>query len=162
MLWDRLLDQAVKEIGILVYVGMFLTEKPKLLPLLREKARAGAHVRVALGDRDADAVLQRSEDEGIGRHTISAKIDQAMSFFRPLADEEGIELRTHGTVLYNSIYIFFDHEMLVNPHIYGKTAPHAPAIHLRRAGEDDLFSTYASSFDAIWANATPVEPVRTP
>ncbi|GIE90892.1 DUF5919 domain-containing protein [Actinoplanes regularis] len=148
-LWDRLLDQATAEIGILVYVGMFLTEKPDLIGSLRSKAAAGARVRVLLGDRDCAAVKQRSIDEGIGRDTISAKIDQAQAFFRPLRGATNIEVRTHETVLYNSVYRF-DGDMIVNPHVYGKTAPMAPAMHLRKKSTHGLFDTYADSFEAVW------------
>ncbi|MCX2734457.1 XRE family transcriptional regulator [Saccharopolyspora sp. NFXS83] len=151
-LWDRLLDQATEHVDMLVYVGMFMTEKPNLLGTLREKAASGARVRLAFGDRDCSAVMQRSLDEGIGEHTISAKIDQALAFFRPLSDVPGIEIRTHGTVLYNSLYRF-DEEMIVNPHVYGKLASHAPALHLRRLDSGDLFNTYADSFDAVWSAA---------
>ncbi|RQW98689.1 DUF5919 domain-containing protein [Micromonospora globispora] len=148
-LWDRLLDRATSEVGILVYVGMFLTEKPDLLKRLREKANNGARIRILLGDRNGEAVRQRSEDEGIGRETISAKIDQADAFFRPLHGVKNVEIRNHATVLYNSIYRF-DSDMIVNPHIYGKTAPMAPALHLRRTADYGLFDTYADSFEAVW------------
>ena len=152
-LWDRLLDRAGTYVDMLVYVGMFLTEKPNLLNTLKDKAENGARVRLLFGDRDSDAVVQRSLDEGIGRHTISAKIDQAMAHFKPLQDVPGIEVRTHGTVLYNSLYRF-DDEMIVNPHVYGKLAAHAPALHLRRLSAGDLFTTYADSFDAVWETAS--------
>ena len=144
-LWDALLEKAIAYVDILVYVGMFLTEKPDLLKALRDKGENGARVRLLFGDRDAPAVIQRSVDEGIGERTIAAKIDHALAFFSALAGAPGIEIRTHGTVLYNSIYRF-DHEMIVNPHVYGRVASHAPAFHLRRLSAGDLFTTYADSF----------------
>ncbi|MGH3716612.1 MAG: DUF5919 domain-containing protein [Micromonosporaceae bacterium] len=131
---------------------MFLTEKPQLVSTLRRKAEAGARLRLLFGDRDSDAVIQRSLDEGIGRHTISAKIDHSLSFFRPLADVPGVTLRIHDTTLYNSLYRF-DDEMIVNPHVYGKIAAHAPALHLRRLRAGDLFTVYEDSFDAVWDKA---------
>ena len=139
---------------MLVYVGMFLTEKPDLPAALRKKAADGARVRLIFGDRHAPAVRQRSLDEGIGEHTISAKIDHALAFFKPLADAPGVQIRTHDTVLYNSIYRF-DDQMIVNPHVYGKVASHAPAFHLRRLSAGDLFTTYADSFTAVWEGAAP-------
>jgi hypothetical protein len=153
-LWDRLLDAATTYIDMLVYVGMFLTEKPNLPALLRDKAAEGARVRLIFGDRDAPAVRQRSLDEGIGEHTIAAKIDHTLAFFRPLADAPGVQVRTHATVLYNSIYRF-DDQMIVNPHVYGKVAAHAPALHLRRLSAGDLFTTYADSFTTVWEGAAP-------
>lgn len=151
-LWDRLLDQATTHVDVLVYVGMFLTEKLNLLATLRAKARCGARVRLLFGDRDSTAVIERSADEGIGSNTISAKIDHAVAQFKPLVGTAGIEMRTHGTVLYNSIYRF-DDEMIVNPHVFGRVASHSPAMHLRRLSAGELFTTYADSFDAVWDSA---------
>lgn len=148
-LWDRLLDRASAYVDVLVYVGMFMTEKPKLLDTLREKAASGVRIRLLFGQRDSDAVRQRSLDEGIGENTVSAKIDHALAYFTPLQEVSGIQIRTHATVLYNSIYRF-DDEMIVNSHIYGKPAPHAPALHLRRLSAGDLFTSYADSFTSVW------------
>jgi|SRR5690625_4052389 len=148
-LWDQLLDRATSSIDILVYVGMFLTEKPALIDTLRAKAEAGARIRLLFGDRDSEAVKQRSRDEGIGEATISAKVDHALAHFRPLAEVSGVQVRTHGTVLYNSIYRF-DDDMIVNPHVYAKLASHAPAMHLRRLSAGDLFTTYEDSFTTVW------------
>ena len=94
-LWDALLEKATTYIDILVYVGMFMTEKPDLIKAMREKGENGARVRLLFGDRDAPAVTQRSIDEGIGEHTIAAKIDHALAFFSALAGAPGIEIRTH-------------------------------------------------------------------
>lgn len=151
-LWDRLLGNAATRIEILVYVGMFMTEKPDLIAILKGKAAKGVQIRILFGDRDSDAVIQRSIDEGIGRNTISAKIDHALAHFQPLVPVSGAEIRTHRTVLYNSLYRF-DDEMIVNPHVFGKIASHAPAMHLRRLSAGDLFTMYADSFDAVWDGA---------
>lgn len=153
-LWDQLLEEATTYVDILVYVGMFLTEKPDLVSLLTEKAENGLRIRMLYGDRDCEAVRQRSIDEGIGEYTVPAKIDQALAHVSTLSGVGGIQVRTHRTTLYNSIYRF-DDQMLVNPHIYGKTAPHAPAIHLKRLGSGRLFTSYADSFDAVWDGAEP-------
>jgi transcriptional regulator with XRE-family HTH domain len=148
-LWDRLLDRATQQIDVLVYVGMFMTEKHDLIQKLRDKSRAGAGIRLLFGDPTSDTIIQRSEDEGIGNRAIPAKIEHALAFFRPLQGVDGIEIQLHSTVLYNSIYRF-DDEMIANPHVYGMTAPHAPALHLRRLSAGDLFNTYASSFETVW------------
>ena len=152
-LWDRLFDSAVVCIDILVYVGMFMTEKPNLVSILSEKAARGVRIRLLFGDRDCDAVIQRSIDEGIGRNTISAKIDHALAHFQSLIAESDVEIRKHKTVLYNSLYRF-DDEMIVNSHVFGKLASHAPAIHLRRLSAGDLFTMYTDSFDAVWNGAS--------
>ena len=88
-------------------------------------------VRLLLGDPDSREVQRRSTDEGIGRAAISAKIRNALAIFSKLDGAPGVEVRCHGTTLYNSIYRY-DDEMIVNPHVYGIPAPHAPALHLRR------------------------------
>lgn len=155
-LWDRLLERATTYVDVLVYVGMFMTDKPKLLSTLRDKASRGARIRLLFGDRDGEAVRRRGLDEGIGEHTIPAKIDHALAYFRPLLGCRGIELRTHDTVLYNSVYRF-DDEMIVNTHVYGKLAAHAPALHLRRLTAGDLFTTYADSFTQVWESAAKYE-----
>jgi len=66
-----------------------------------------------------------------------------------------VDVRIHGTVLYNSIYRF-DSEMIVNTHVYGKVASHAPALHLRRLSSGTLFDTYAESFTHVWDAAKPL------
>ncbi|GAA4755022.1 DUF5919 domain-containing protein [Actinomycetospora chibensis] len=153
-LWDRLLSEAGSRVDILVYVGMFLTENPALLPALREKGSAGGRIRLLFGDPNSREVMRRSTDEGIGRNAISAKIRNALAFFGRIADAPGIEIRCHSTTLYNSIYRY-DDEMIVNPHVYGAPAPHAPAMHLRRLSAGLMFETYAQSFDTVWEAAKP-------
>jgi transcriptional regulator with XRE-family HTH domain len=155
-LWDRFFAKTEARIDILVYVGMFMTERPNLLADMQKKADDGVRIRILFGDRGSESVIQRSIDERIGPRTISAKIDHVLAHFAPLFRAAGVEARLHGTVLYNSIYRF-DDEMIVNPHVYGKIASHAPALHLRRlaAGASDLFEMYAGSFDAVWDGATP-------
>ena len=78
----------------------------------------------------------------------------ALAIVRCLAGQHGVEIRCHSTTLYNSIYRY-DDEMIVNPHVYGIPAPHAPALHLRRLSAGNLFGTYAQSFDRVWDTAKP-------
>lgn len=133
-----------------------MTERPNLLSEMKRKANDGVRIRLLFGDRESEAVIQRSTDERIGPRTISAKIDHVLAHFTPLFGTAGVEARLHGTVLYNSIYRF-DDEMIVNPHVYGKIASHAPALHVRKPaiGESELFDMYAYSFDAVWDKAAP-------
>ncbi|TVT48101.1 XRE family transcriptional regulator [Amycolatopsis rhizosphaerae] len=154
--WTHLLDKAVHEVEILVYVGMFLTEDRGILRKLEDKANSGARVRLLFGDPNSAAITRRSVEENIGKNAITAKARQALLFFQPIADVEGVEIRTHGTTLYNSIYRY-DDEMIVNPHVYGFQAPHAPALHLRRLSGGDLFETYSESFEAVWNTSKPAK-----
>ena len=50
-LWDSLLERATTYVDVLVYVGMFMTEKPDLIKALREKGENGARIRLLFGDR---------------------------------------------------------------------------------------------------------------
>lgn len=155
-LWSRMLDQAEDHIEILVYVGMFLTEDPTLIKRLCQKAEDGTKIRMLLGDPASSEINRRSAEEGIGKGTIPAKVRNALAFYRPLEGVPGIEIRCHGTTLYNSIYRF-DEEMLVNTHVYGFMAAHAPLLHLRRLSGGDLFETYSESFENVWNTATPAK-----
>ncbi|MFG3023067.1 transcriptional regulator [Streptomyces sp. NPDC048254] len=149
------LAQAHEHIDVLVYAAVFLHEAyPRLNDLLRERAADGCAVRVAIGDPDSVNVQQRGAEEKFG-HGIESRCRLALMHYRPLAGVPGIEVRTHATTLYNSIYRA-DDQVLVNAHIWGINAYGAPVWHLRRSGEGGLFDTYAGSFDAVWETATPV------
>jgi hypothetical protein len=154
--WGRLFEQAERDIGILVYSGYFMAEDAGLQRLLSSKADAGARVRILLGDPDSDAVSERGVSEGI-EDTMPSKVRSAIAMFRPLLKaSENVEIRLHGTILYNSIYRA-DEQMLVNTHIYGTMANNAPVFHLRKIPGGDMVATYLESFDRVWDSATPYE-----
>lgn len=148
--WHRLYDSAQHQIDILVYSGLFLAEDVEMIRLLGEKARTGVAVRLLLGDPDSPHVSQRGDEEGI-HDAMAAKIRNAIVLYRPLLTS-GVQIRLHPTVLYNSIYRA-DDEMLINQHVYGIAAAYAPVLHLRRHGDDDVFSTYLDSFERVWSPA---------
>lgn len=151
-----LLSQARQRIDVLVYAAVFLHEAyPRLNDLLRERADDGCTIRIAVGDADDPNVQQRGREEKFG-HGIESRCRLALLHYRPPADVPGIELRTHGTTLYNSLYLA-DDQMLVNAHVWGVNAYGAPVWHLRRHGDGGMFDTYAGSFDAVWETAHPVE-----
>lgn len=151
-----LLSQAHERIDVLVYAAVFLHEAyPRLNDLLRERAADGCTIRIALGDADSPNVQQRGQEEKFG-HGIESRCRLALMHYQPLATVPGIEIRTHGTTLYNSLYRA-DDQLLVNAHIWGVNAYSAPVWHLRRNADGGIFDTYTSSFDAIWATATPAQ-----
>jgi transcriptional regulator with XRE-family HTH domain len=154
-LWGHLFSQAEREIGVLVYSGLFVSEDPGLQKIFREKAGAGVRVRILLGDPDSQAVADRGEDEGVG-DAQAAKIRNALALYRPLRKADGVEFRFHRTVLYNSIYRA-DDQVLVNTHLFGVTAAHAPVWHLRKLPGGELASLYIDSFERVWETATPVD-----
>ncbi|MFI6683076.1 helix-turn-helix domain-containing protein [Streptomyces sp. NPDC050485] len=151
-----LLTPARERIDVLVYAAVFLHEAyPRLNDLLRERAADGCAVRIAVGDADSENVQQRGQEEKFG-HGIESRCRLALLHYRPLASVPGIELRTHGTTLYNSLYRA-DDQVLVNAHVWGVNAYGAPVWHLRRHESGGMFDTYADSFNAVWETARPVE-----
>ncbi|WP_030981363.1 helix-turn-helix domain-containing protein [Streptomyces sp. NRRL S-1813] len=150
-----MLAEARENIDVLVYAAVFLHEAfPRLNDLLRERAAEGCSVRIALGDAESENVRQRGEEERFG-HGIESRCRLALMHFRPLLGVPGIEIRTHGTTLYNSIYRA-DDQLLANAHVWGVNAYGAPVWHLRRNRDGGIFDTYALSFDAVWTAAKPV------
>jgi hypothetical protein len=150
-----LFASAEEQVDVLVYAAVFLHEAyPRLNALLKERAAEGCSVRIAVGDADNANVQQRGEEEKFGQG-IESRCRLAAMHYRPLMGTPGIELRTHGTTLYNSIYRA-DDQMFVNAHLWGVNAYAAPVWHLRRNGNSGMFDGYAESFNAVWAMATPV------
>ncbi|WP_326825857.1 helix-turn-helix domain-containing protein [Streptosporangium sp. NBC_01756] len=152
--WGHLFTQAEREIGVLVYSGIFIAQDTGIMRTFAEKAKAGVRVRILLGDPDALEVAQSGADEGAGEG-MAAQTRMALTLYRPLRRIDGIEIRLHHTILYNSIYRG-DDQLLVNTHIYGKFAADAPVIHLRKVLGGDMVSTYLESFENVWAGATPL------
>ncbi|WP_406219753.1 XRE family transcriptional regulator [Streptomyces decoyicus] len=150
-----MLAEARENIDVLVYAAVFLHEGfPRLNDLLRERAAEGCSVRIALGDAESENVRQRGEEERFG-HGIESRCRLALMHYRPLLGVPGVEIRTHETTLYNSIYRA-DDQLLANAHVWGVNAYGAPVWHLRRNGDGGIFDTYAQSFDAVWTTAKPV------
>ncbi|PSK99304.1 hypothetical protein CLV63_10325 [Murinocardiopsis flavida] len=155
-LWRTLFEEAEHEIGILVYSGLFLADDAGILRLLERKARAGVVVRVLLGDPDSTSVAQRGTDEGIG-DALAAKIRNALVLYRPLFGVDGIEVRLHATVLYNSIYRA-DDQLLINHHIYGAPASATPILHIDGRASAEMAMTFVQSFEQTWETAAAYRP----
>jgi transcriptional regulator with XRE-family HTH domain len=146
-IWQQHFESAQHEIGILAYASLFLAEDAGLLRTLTERARAGVTVRVLLGDPDGPRIAERGTDEGVG-DSLAAKIRNALVLYRPLLNVEGIALRLHDTVLYNSIYQV-DNDLLINPHAYGIPASQAPVLHISTQA-DGIGIMYVDSFERVW------------
>jgi transcriptional regulator with XRE-family HTH domain len=153
--WEHLFSSAEREIGVLVYSGLFLSEDARMQRIIKDKARSGAQVRILLGDPDSRVVADRGEDEGVG-DAMAAKIRNALTLYRPLRAVQGVQFRFHRTVLYNSIYLA-DDQVLVNTHIHGVAAAQAPVWHLHKLAGGELTSLYIDSFERVWESATPAE-----
>ncbi len=152
--WRRLIESATRQIDVLVYAGLFFPEQqPDLPQILCDKVGEGAQVRILMGRDDSGQLLRRGREEGIGDAVVS-RVRNALSFYRPHIQHGCMGIRLHDTTLYNSIFRF-DDEMLVNTHVYGIPAAHAPVVHLRRLDGGELFRIYEGSFEAVWDVALP-------
>lgn len=148
-LWMDLLAGASKSIDLFANASLFLPEdNPDSIGILKEKAASGTRVRILLADPNDPAMDLRGREERLFE-AIPARIKMALAYYRPLVDVEGVEFRTHGTALYNSIFRY-DDQMLINQHVYGTYGYMAPIMHLRRSPGADLFDMYMKSFELVW------------
>jgi hypothetical protein len=155
--WRRLVEDSQRNVDILVYAGLFLIDSnPDLPNRLIERAGEGLQARLLFGDPDSDVVAWRGDEEGIGSH-LAARIRLSLTYLEPTLGVQGIDVRQHHTVLYNSLYRF-DDELLVNTHVMGSPAPQNPVIHVRRVAGGRLFDHYLASFGRAWESAVPVSP----
>jgi hypothetical protein len=146
-LWRTLLNKVEHHLDVLVYAAMFLPEQHvDLLDLLRAKAAAGCQIRLSLGDPNSAKLLERGDEEEFGLGIVQ-RAQLALKHYLPLRGCPGVDLRVHGTTLYNSIYRF-DDVMLVNTHVWGISAVGAPVLQLRRVVDGGLFDTYAAREDS--------------
>lgn len=152
-LWTELLRGAERNIDLLAFAGLFLTEEhPDWLPTLAAKAQAGARVRLLLGDPDGQQLASRDREHDIGGG-VAGRVAAVLNYYRQRMPPQ-VEVRLHDTPLYNSIYRF-DDEMIVNVHAYGVLAAYTPTMHLRRI-DGQYFHTYIESYERVWASARPV------
>ncbi|MEV6488560.1 helix-turn-helix transcriptional regulator [Actinoplanes sp. NPDC051633] len=155
--WQRLLDRATRQVGVLAYAALFVPEQnPRWVSTLREKAERGVKVEILLGDPDGDCIAERGADEGIGG-AMASKVHNVLAYYEELREVDNVAMYFHNTTLYNSIYRF-DDEMLVNTHMYGTPAAYAPVLHLRRLAGGELFDNYTSSFNRVLGRARVVWP----
>jgi len=153
--WMTFFQHANRNIDVLVYAANYLHESvPGFNSMLAQKAAQGCSIRIALGDADSPNVAARGAEEEFG-HGIESRCRLALMHYRALLGTSSIEMRTHGTTLYNSIYRA-DDEMLINAHVWGVNAFSAPVWHVRRTQAGRMFPTYAKSFDAVWAQASAI------
>ncbi|MFF3083682.1 DUF5919 domain-containing protein [Streptomyces nojiriensis] len=152
-LWSSLIDNAVSHVEVLVYAGLFLFDgHPELAERLSRKARAGAQVRILLGNPASEVLRQRGEEEGIGAD-LAARARMTRRYLEPAMTTPGVEVRLHETILYNSLYRF-DDDVLVNPHVLGAPAGQNPVLHFRYIPGGRSFRHYMKSFDYAWERDT--------
>ena len=151
--WHDLFASAEREIGILVYSGLFLADDAGMLKALAEQAQQGPSVRILLGDPESQHIQRRGEDEGVG-DALASRARNALLLFKPLGDLEGIEIRLHSTVLYSSMF-FTEKRVLANQHLHGLSAAKSPVVVVDRATSPDMAETYVRSFELVWQEAKP-------
>jgi lambda repressor-like predicted transcriptional regulator len=156
-IWERFFARAERELSVLVYAGLFLSEDASLKRILAARARAGVRLRMLLGDPDSEQVAVRGVDEGIG-DAVALKVRNALVLYKPLREIDGVEFRFHQTTLYNSIYIA-DDQLLVNTHVYGLPAASAPVWHLKKIAGGEIASMYLESFEQVWETGQPIPGV---
>jgi hypothetical protein len=88
-------------------------------------------------------VVQRDEEEQLEEGLLH-RIRTAIKYYRDLTDAAGVELRLHGTPLYNSEFRF-DDDLLVTPHLYRLPGSKAPLLHIRRRTPGGMFDTCSAS-----------------
>ncbi|MEO3766432.1 XRE family transcriptional regulator [Streptomyces sp. B5E4] len=151
-LWMELLRAAQRDVGLLAFAGLFLTEEhPEWLDTLAAKARAGVRVRLLLGDPEGTQLAARDGEYQIGGG-VAGRVAAVRSYYEQHMPDS-VEIRLHDTPLYNSIYRF-DDDLVVNMHAYGVLAAHTPVMHLRRI-DGRYFNTYVESYERVWASARP-------
>lgn len=150
--WRSLMRQATNRIDVLVYAGGFLVESLDFVDVVRSKAAADVVVRILLGESDSPEVIARSREEGLP--SLPQRCRSTLEYLWKTTSSPMVDIRTHRTPLYNSIYRF-DDSMLVNTHSYGAYAARSPVQHLQRVPGGHLFGYYSESFDAVWATGRP-------
>lgn len=145
--WRSLMKQTSDHIDVLVYAGGFLVESLDFVNVVRAKAGAGVQVRILLGESDAPEVVARGREEGLP--SLAMRCESTLEYLRETMDLPMVDIRTHRTPLYNSIYRFGD-SLLVNTHSYGAYASKSPVQHLQKVPGGRLFAYYMDSFEAVW------------
>src|SRR5690606_2731705 len=110
------------------------------------------------GDQTSEAVKQRAREEGTEDY-LERACQLSRRYLRDVNGYRngGVQVRTHSTILYNSIYRF-DEDLLVNTHVAGAPASQNPVLHVRRIPGGRLWSHYMQSFEWVWETGTP-EPI---
>jgi transcriptional regulator with XRE-family HTH domain len=152
-LWTELLNGVTTRMDVLVFSGTFLVEQYNLLPTVRAKSREGIAFRFAVGDETSSAVIQRAIEEGT-RGGLEGRVQLMRRYLNEIEGLVGVEVRSHGTYLYNSIYRF-DDQVLVNTHSYGSLAGQNPVLHLRELPGGLMWENYSRAFERVWDQAMP-------
>jgi transcriptional regulator with XRE-family HTH domain len=152
--WRERFAQVREQIDVCVYGGTFLFDAvPGFLYLVEDALEQGVRARFAVGDPDSQIVYRRGEEEGIGS-SLPERCRLTLARLKQLPVTPGLEIRTHRTTLYASIFRT-DDELIANHHIYGAPASDNPCLLIREDDNPELWKSYRRSFERIWNTATP-------
>lgn len=151
--WTDKLAGVQRQMDLLAFAGTFLIDSFRLLESIRERAAAGVGIRLLVGDPASFAVAQRGRDER--KDSLPHRCAATIEYLREVSEVPGLEVRTHQTTLYASIYRF-DDAMYVNPHSFGLWAAESPVLHLRKLSPANLFTYYAAAYERVWETGAPV------
>lgn len=152
--WRDALAGTTSRIDFCVYGGTFLFDTVHgFLRLIRDAAARGVQVRIMVGDPGSTAVHQRGVEEGIG-DALAGRCRLTLSRLAPIHDLDGVEIRTHSTPLYVSMF-FMDDTLYANHHILGSPAGDNPVIVIPRDLDPEVWESYTNSFEHIWVGAHP-------
>jgi len=150
--WTELFGGALEAIDILVYGGTFLFDGvPRFRKLLTAATERGVAVRFIIGDPGSDAVAQRGEQEEIGSN-LAGRCRMTLARLQPISGIAGLEIRTHATPLYTSMFRA-DDTLIANPHLYGAPASDNPALVIRRDDAPELWHDHLLAFQRVWNTA---------
>jgi hypothetical protein len=151
--WQQLIASTHEALDVLTYAGTFLFEQHDICAVLHDKAAQGVRCRFLIGDETSKTVKRRAVEEGTPGG-LEGRIQLHRRYLREIAGLPGVEVRTHSTTLYNSLFRF-DQDLMVNGHAYGEPAGHSPVLHLRRVPGGRMWDHYMRSFETVWAGAKP-------
>lgn len=152
-LWNELIASVQEGMDVLVFSGQFLVEQHNIIPIIRQKAAQGVRFRFIVGDEASPAVIQRAIEEGT-TGGLEGRVQMMRRYLSEVSSLPGVDVRTHGTILYTSLYRF-DDQLLVNGHAFGSLAGQNPVIHLRRLDGGLMWDHYMQSFDRVYEQAIP-------
>jgi hypothetical protein len=154
--WTELFGGAIEQIDILVYGGTFLFDGvPRFCDMLTAATERGVVIRFIIGDPDCAAVAQRGAEEQIGS-SLAARCQMTLARLQSLVDAAGLDIRTHATPLYTSMFRA-DDTLIANPHLYGAPASDNPAIIIGRDDAPQLWRDHQLAFERVWEAARPIQ-----
>lgn len=153
--WQEHFADPQDSVDILVLAATFLFDTlDGFLDTLVDAAGRDVDVRLLVGDPDGPSLILRGEEEDIGEAVI-ARCRTTVELLGSRASTSGLQIRTHQTTLYSSIFRV-DDRVIVNFHIYGSPGRNNPVMVFARSDEPRLWATFEEAFNRVRDNAKPL------